>query len=163
MDFLSHGKLQEAMALQGLCTCQPQMHLLALTGDALWGNIDGQALLREYIKILLVNLTPDVHCRLLEKMSSSCWPTGNIPASALPFWCPNDQWVFLLIRFSKGEHDPVLASCQTLQTPQQLEAGRGVQPSSHRCSGKSMTWQRWHQGSPSAPSLQTEKGTGMSC
>lgn len=49
------------------------MHLSAFAGGVLGGNVDGQALLCEYIKILLVNLAPDgcwaphVHCRLAEK------------------------------------------------------------------------------------------------
>lgn len=60
MDFLSHGKLPEAKALQGFCPCQAQRHLSALAGGVLGGNMRGeQALLCEYIKILLVNLAPD--------------------------------------------------------------------------------------------------------
>lgn len=47
-----------------------RMHLSALAGGVLGGNVDGQALLCEYIKILLVNLAPNgcwaphVHGRL---------------------------------------------------------------------------------------------------
>lgn len=35
------------------------MHLSVLAGGVLGGSMDGQALLCEYIKILLVNLAPD--------------------------------------------------------------------------------------------------------
>lgn len=76
MDFLSHGKLQEIKALHDFCTHQAQVHLSAIAGGVLKGNMDGQPFC-EFIKILVVNLgtdgcwEPQGHCSLPEKMSAS--------------------------------------------------------------------------------------------
>lgn len=102
MDFLSHGKLQEIKALHGFRTCQAQVHLSAIAGGVLKGNMDGQPFFCEIIEILVVSIAPkgcwepQGHSRLAEKTSASWWPTRTFPASGLPFWCPNSQWVFLL-------------------------------------------------------------------
>lgn len=75
MDFLSHGKLQEIKALHGFHTHQAQVHLSAIAGGVLKGNMDGQPYC-EIVNTLVVNpgpngcWEPQCHCRLAEKMSA---------------------------------------------------------------------------------------------
>lgn len=70
------GNLQEIKAGYGFCTHQAQVHLSAIAGGVLKGNMDGQTFCK-IINTLVVNLGPDGcwepqgHCKLAEKMSAS--------------------------------------------------------------------------------------------
>lgn len=89
--------------------------------------------------IVVVNLgpsgcwEPQGHGRLAEKMSASWWPSGILPASGLPFWYPNSQWVFRLS--SQGEHDPV----PNPGPPVLLEAGNSLYSHAHMAA-KGRVW-----------------------
>lgn len=141
MDFLSHGKLQEIKALHGFRTCQAQVHLSAIAGGVLKGNMDGQPFFCEIIEILVVNLAP-----------KGCGDPRAIPDLQRKCQLPDDpQELFLLLAclsdvltpnecfFSlfKGEHDPVPASWDSCAAGGREQC---IQPSSHGCQGKGMTW-----------------------
>lgn len=140
MDFLSHGKLQEIKALHGFCTLRAEVHLSAIAGGVLKRNMDGQPFC-EIINILVVNLGPSGYWepRANAELQRKCQLPDDPQECCLLLACRSDvltpnEYFFSLF---KGEHDLVPAPWASCAAGGREQC---IQPSSHGCQGKDMTW-----------------------